>query len=238
MLNVKKLAITASLLAPLLFSASTAYALKCVEGCGPPPGYFTLDLLNVTPTETISDGWVIGLDPPSGTGVTYFSPGYYFQGGITSSAFGGTIYAPQYTDYSFFFIGTYGDPSNNTLALFTNTTFANNVLTNDSTTSFASFFGVDPASLISDLEFEGDGSSLSAFIAAAVADNLAFSVPGPFSILAWDQPSSGGPNGNINPDVTPTPLPSTWTMMLIGLVGFGFFAYRSSRRSSATFRTA
>jgi hypothetical protein len=30
-----------------------------------------------------------------------------------------------------------------------------------------------------------------------------------------------------------TPLPSTWTMMLIGFVGLGFFAYRGTKKNSA-----
>jgi hypothetical protein len=41
----------------------------------------------------------------------------------------------------------------------------------------------------------------------------------------------GGPNledgkFSIGPGVAATPLPATWTMMLIGLAGFGFVAYR------------
>lgn len=33
--------------------------------------------------------------------------------------------------------------------------------------------------------------------------------------------------------VTPTPLPSTWTMMLIGLAGIGFAAYRTKTKQSS-----
>jgi hypothetical protein len=33
--------------------------------------------------------------------------------------------------------------------------------------------------------------------------------------------------------VTPTPLPSTWTMMLIGAAGLGFFAYRGTKNRAA-----
>jgi hypothetical protein len=34
--------------------------------------------------------------------------------------------------------------------------------------------------------------------------------------------------------VTATPLPSTWTMLIAGFVGLGFFAYRGSKKNSAT----
>jgi hypothetical protein len=33
--------------------------------------------------------------------------------------------------------------------------------------------------------------------------------------------------------VTTTPLPTTWTMMLIGFVGFGFLAYRGTKKCTA-----
>jgi hypothetical protein len=39
--------------------------------------------------------------------------------------------------------------------------------------------------------------------------------------------------------VTPTPLPATWTMMIAGFVGLGFFAWRGSKnRSAAAFVAA
>ena len=39
-------------------------------------------------------------------------------------------------------------------------------------------------------------------------------------------------------NVTLTPLPSTWTMMIIGFVGLGFFAYRGSKKGSAVIAAA
>jgi hypothetical protein len=39
-------------------------------------------------------------------------------------------------------------------------------------------------------------------------------------------------------NVTATPLPSTWSMMLIGLAGFGFFAFRGNRKGSAAIAAA
>lgn len=35
--------------------------------------------------------------------------------------------------------------------------------------------------------------------------------------------------------VTATPLPPTWTMLIAGFVGLGFFAYRGSKRNAASF---
>jgi len=35
-----------------------------------------------------------------------------------------------------------------------------------------------------------------------------------------------------------TPLPSTWTMMLIGLAGLGFVAYRGTKRNTAALAAA
>ena len=43
-------------------------------------------------------------------------------------------------------------------------------------------------------------------------------------------------NGQYYPDnftLTQTPLPSTWTMMLLGFVGLGFFVYRGTKKNSA-----
>jgi hypothetical protein len=37
----------------------------------------------------------------------------------------------------------------------------------------------------------------------------------------------------VSPNITATPLPSTWTMMLIGLAGLCFFAYRGTKKNSA-----
>ncbi len=37
---------------------------------------------------------------------------------------------------------------------------------------------------------------------------------------------------------TETPLPSTWTMMLIGIAGLGFFAYRGTKKNTAALAAA
>lgn len=44
----------------------------------------------------------------------------------------------------------------------------------------------------------------------------------------------GGNNGSLNP----TPLPATWTMMLIGFAGLGFFAYRGRTYRSGPIQAA
>jgi hypothetical protein len=41
------------------------------------------------------------------------------------------------------------------------------------------------------------------------------------------------PNFNLLPDPSPTPLPSTWTMMIVGFAGLVFFAYRRKKGTAA-----
>lgn len=53
--------------------------------------------------------------------------------------------------------------------------------------------------------------------------------------------SVGGNNGGVlldNISVTATPLPSTWTMLIAGFLGLGFFAYRGSKKNVATLAAA
>ena len=38
--------------------------------------------------------------------------------------------------------------------------------------------------------------------------------------------------------VTPTPLPSTWTMLIAGLAGLGFFAYHGTKKNGAVLSAA
>jgi hypothetical protein len=38
--------------------------------------------------------------------------------------------------------------------------------------------------------------------------------------------------------ITPTPLPSTWTMLIAGFVGLGFLAYRGTKKSAVAFAAA
>jgi hypothetical protein len=47
---------------------------------------------------------------------------------------------------------------------------------------------------------------------------------------------SGWYGGNI--EIAQTPLPSTWTMLIAGFVGFGFLAYRGTKKGSAAIAAA
>jgi hypothetical protein len=38
--------------------------------------------------------------------------------------------------------------------------------------------------------------------------------------------------------VAATPLPSTWTMLIAGFLGLGFFAYRGSKKNTAAIAAA
>jgi hypothetical protein len=55
--------------------------------------------------------------------------------------------------------------------------------------------------------------------------------------LAFNESMSSGEGFSFNyaaaGGVSATPLPPTWTMMLIGLAGFGFVAYRRQRKEAA-----
>lgn len=56
-----------------------------------------------------------------------------------------------------------------------------------------------------------------------------------FSIIFSNDNSFNGLDSfSVSSLTATTPLPSSWTMMLLGLAGFGFAAYRSSRNGSAT----
>ena len=92
----------------------------------------------------------------------------------------------------------------------------------------------------------GDGFAISELLVDPPTSDL---LPlGPNSTLTFnslaDAQNFFGPNaydlGNPSdfPTVTATPLPSTWTMMLIGLAGFGFFAFRGSKKASAVLAAA
>jgi hypothetical protein len=49
---------------------------------------------------------------------------------------------------------------------------------------------------------------------------------------------SGTLDGQPLQGIAATPLPSTWTMLIAGFVGLGFFAYRGSKRKSAAIAVA
>ncbi len=45
-------------------------------------------------------------------------------------------------------------------------------------------------------------------------------------------------NGSYPGILTATPLPSTWTMLIVGFLGLGFFAYRGTKQGSAAITAA
>lgn len=50
--------------------------------------------------------------------------------------------------------------------------------------------------------------------------------------------SAGDPYFGIGGTVNATPLPSTWTMLIAGFAGLGFFAYRGSKKNAAAITAA
>ena len=58
--------------------------------------------------------------------------------------------------------------------------------------------------------------------------------------LGFDTTSGNNSGGVVITDVAvnPTPVPATWSLMLIGLVGLGFFAYRGMKKGSAAIADA
>jgi hypothetical protein len=63
---------------------------------------------------------------------------------------------------------------------------------------------------------------------------------GPGSFYLKDLVLTNDPNGLLagTLSVTAAPLPSTWTMMLIGFVGLGWFVYRGSKKNAAALTAA
>ncbi|MGO8973322.1 MAG: hypothetical protein ACLQNV_07315 [Steroidobacteraceae bacterium] len=77
-----------------------------------------------------------------------------------------------------------------------------------------------------------------------------FNTPGPWDVYVTLTTGAADPYGGVeittNLDLslpiptrlTATPLPSTWTMLIAGFVGLGFFAYRGTKKVSAGLATA
>lgn len=68
---------------------------------------------------------------------------------------------------------------------------------------------------------------------------------GDYTFVYEDPPlglTEGDPQGCVTPGpacgLASTPLPSTWLLLLGGLVGLGFFAYRGAKTGSGTFAAA
>ncbi len=53
------------------------------------------------------------------------------------------------------------------------------------------------------------------------------------SRYVWNVGNLGASDGLIITSASATPLPSTWTMLIAGFAGLGFFAYRGTKKNSA-----
>jgi choice-of-anchor C domain-containing protein len=75
------------------------------------------------------------------------------------------------------------------------------------------------------------------FTADGNSDTLTFA-----SLTTGDSGNSSYPNAFgpalDNVSISQTPLPSTWTMLLLGFIGLGFFAYRGTKKGSAAIAAA
>jgi hypothetical protein len=59
------------------------------------------------------------------------------------------------------------------------------------------------------------------------------------NLITIDLINTAGPQGAFdNVQLTATPLPSTWTMLIAGFVGLGFFAYRGTKKNAAAIAAA
>jgi hypothetical protein len=87
---------------------------------------------------------------------------------------------------------------------------------------FGQITGVNPETLLSEFDPTNIGSAAYAIgVSASIAQELA--------IAAEDTILAG--------NVTTTPLPGTWSMMIFGLAGIAFLSYRQSRSSQTSSRT-
>jgi hypothetical protein len=79
-------------------------------------------------------------------------------------------------------------------------------------------------------------------LAQAFFSNHLIDIPttaGPNDVqLIFDETMSSGEGFSFDYNVSSTPLPSSWTMMLIGLSGLGFVAYRRTKKGSAAIAAA
>ena len=141
-------------------------------------------------------------------------------------------------DYTLTFTGTDGTKADGTGTLVINETSPQNSFTENSRGDIVSL-QVTIAGLTYDFvpsSFEADIGTNQTFYSLS---GSSLGVKGPTGLtetlvlggFRFNITNPGGPNLDdgkftIGPGVTVTPLPSTWVLMLIGLAGLGFFAYR------------
>jgi hypothetical protein len=75
-----------------------------------------------------------------------------------------------------------------------------------------------------------------------IVDFNIYNLPG-YHVLVSNFDPSGAPSSPpgdyaISLSITETPLPATWTMLIAGFVGLGFFAYRGSKKSAGALASA
>ena len=147
-------------------------------------------------------------------------------------------------DYTLTFTGTGGTKADGTGTLVINETSPLNSFTENSLGDIVSLqvklggltYNFSPNSFAADIGtnqtfYSLTGSSLGVTGPTGLTETLILGGSG-FNIT-----NPGGPNLDdgkftIGPGVAATPLPPAWTMMLIGLAGFGFVAFRRNNKIS------
>jgi len=184
----------------------------CTGNCAPGglPGW-TITTNNVDVVSALS-----GFPAPAADGVQYLDlVGFGSTGGIAQTF--GTTPGTTY-NLSFAFGNNPGS-----------TSFAS---ANVNVTPFSSSSATFPALLTANFSTTSN-IGWEIFTASFVANSLN-------TMLSFDE-VVGGNNGGVLLDainVTATPLPSTWLMLIAGFAGFGFLAYRGIKKNSAALAAA
>ncbi len=214
--NLKMSATMAGILGAFLLSTSASMA----TGIAPYSGPFYLSL-DVTSSDTFTDVVIFTSNPPASTGS---SAGQFTIG---SGTFNDPFVLPGASyNTSVLLLGI--NSTDNGLALFSNSDLSSNDFN-------ATFTPYVEANLINDLITNTGSTELNNFAAAEIG-LYGFTAGSPFYITGF---STGFADGTGTSSPTPaTPLPSTWTMLIAGFVGLGFFAYRGSKKNTAAIASA
>jgi hypothetical protein len=216
----------AAVIAAVLISTSGSQA----SGLGY-SGDFTLSLDVTGATGNFTDVVIFtsnpGANPPTGSSAGQFTIG----NGTFNDPF--TLPGP-YDTTSVLLLGI--NSIDGGLALFSSNDFTGDEF--DGNPFFASY---TEANLVSDLTSPSMAGNieLNSFATLLFNDcpstcfNFGFTVGSGFDITAFSTGTSDGTGTSNFAPAGATPLPSTWTMMLIGLAGLGFVAYRRQRQSVA-----
>lgn len=131
-------------------------------------------------------------------------------------------------------IGVANFNSANHLVLFANTSFAGTQSDPNSGSAvdqnFDTLFTTDEGTLITDILTGGSNLIGLDMFAASIINSDGFGPNDPFGIIAF----SGGTNiGGGQSDFVATPLPASWTALLLGFIAFGLILYRQQSAASA-----